>query len=150
VPIAFHIPGVAGAQRTEQISLVDLAPTLLSLTGVAPGEMTLDGMDLVPLLLGAPQKLRPPPRALAIHEELQWSVVEWPHQLIVRPSDNVEELYDLEKDPGQQDNLVTTQPDVVTKLKALYANFPRVVIDRTPNGRSERERLARLRPPRAP
>ncbi len=150
VPIAFHIPGVAPAQRTEQISLVDLAPTLLSLMGVSPGEMQLDGMDLVPLLLGAPDPVRPPARAIAIHEELQWSVVEWPHQLIVRPSDNVEELYDLEKDPAQQNNLVTQQPDVVTKLKALYANFPRVVIDRTPNGRSERERLARLRPPHTP
>jgi arylsulfatase A-like enzyme len=150
VPIAFHIPGVAPGQRTELISLVDLAPTLLSLTGVSPGDLKLDGMDLLPVLLDAPALLRPPPRPLAIHEELQWSVVEWPYQLIVRPADNVDELYDVEKDPGQQNNLAANAAEIVTRLKGRYAEFPPVVVDRTPNGRSERERLARLRPPRAP
>ena len=41
-----------------------------------------------------------------IHEELQWSVVEWPYQLLVRPADDLVELYDLERDPAQRDDLV--------------------------------------------
>lgn len=150
IPIAIRIPGVAPAVRDEQISLVDLAPTLLALTGVPPHGMQLDGMDLVPVLLGAPADVRPPPRPIAIHEELQWSVVEWPYQLIVRPSDNLLELYDLDSDPEQRRDLSAELPDIVTRLKARYAAFPRVVVDRTPNGRSARERLARQRPPREP
>jgi len=150
VPIAFRIPGIAPGLRTEQVSLVDLAPTLLSLAGVTPPDMKLDGIDLVPVLLDAPAALRPTSRALAIHEELQWSVVEWPHQLIVRPADNLVELYDLEQDPAQHQDLATKLPDVVNRLKGRYAGFPHVLVDRTPNGRSERERLARQRPNRAP
>ncbi len=150
VPIAFHIPGVTPGQRTEQISLVDLAPTLLGLVGVTPKDMTLDGQDLIPLLLDAPAAMRPAPRPIAIHEELQWSVVDWPHQLIVRPEDNLVELYDVEKDPAQHEDLSTALPDVVSRLKARFAEFPRVVVDRTPNGRSERERLARQRPTHTP
>lgn len=137
-------------QRTEQISLVDLAPTLLALSGITPADMPLDGIDLSPVLLGAPAALRPWPRPLAIHEELQWSVVDWPHQLIVRPADNVVELYDLEHEPQQREDLSARLPDVVSRLKSHYSAFPRVNVDRTPSGRSERERLARQRPPRAP
>ncbi|HEY5951106.1 MAG TPA: sulfatase-like hydrolase/transferase [Kofleriaceae bacterium] len=150
IPIAFRIPGVTPGQRTEPASLVDLAPTLLALTGITAPDMKLDGIDLVPVLLDAPAALRQTTRPLAIHEELQWSVVEWPHQLIVRPADNLVELYDLEKDPDQHDDLSTKHADVVNQLKGDYAAFPKVVVDRTPNGRSERERLARQRPPRAP
>ncbi len=150
IPIAIKIPGVSPGVRTEQISLVDLAPTLLGLVGVTPDDMTLDGMDLVPVLLDAPAAVRPPARPIAIHEELQWSLVEWPYQLIVRPADNLLELYDLDKDPDQREDLSSQMPDVVSQLKARYAAFPRVLVDRTPSGRSERERLARQRPPRVP
>lgn len=104
---------------------------------------------LLPILLGAPEPLRPH-RAIAIHEELQWSVVEWPYQLIVRPADNLVELYDLEHDPLQREDLSATKPDVVSQLKARYAEFPRVNVDRSTSGRSERDRLARLRPSHAP
>jgi hypothetical protein len=149
IPIAFRIPGVAPGIRTEQVSLVDLAPTLLSLTGITPADMKLDGLDLVPILLDAPAALRPATRALAIHEELQWSLVEWPHQLIVRPSDNLVELYNLEEDPAQRRDLAENNPDLVNRLKGRYAGFPHVSVDRTTNGRYERERLARQRPNRA-
>jgi len=56
----------------------------------------------------------------------------------------------IEKDPAQKTNLAADKPDVVSRLKAHYATVPHVVVDRTPNGRSERERLARQRPNRTP
>jgi hypothetical protein len=150
IPIAFHIPGVKPGMRTDPVSLVDLAPTLLALAGIQPTDMPLDGIDLVPALLDAPPALRQDKRPLAVHEELQWSIVEWPYQLIVRPTDNIVELYDLDKDPAQLEDLSSAMPELVGQLKARYAAFPRVLVDRTPNGRSERERLARQRPNRGP
>jgi arylsulfatase A-like enzyme len=142
VPYAIHIPGVAPGQRTDLVSLVDLAPTLLDLIGAPTAMAPLDGTDLVPAILDAPAALRPTGRAVAIHEELQWSVVEWPLQLLVRPADNVVELYDLDKDPLEKTDLSKSQPDDVTRLRARYAEFPAVSVDRTPNGRTWREQQA--------
>ena len=131
IPLALRVPGVAPGQRGDLVSLVDLAPTLAHLVGAS---MTpLDGNDL----LAAPAD-----RVVAIHEELQWSVVEWPYQLLVRPSDDLVELYDLDADPGEHANLVRAQPDVVARLKAEFSQFPRVVVDRTPAGRAFREQQA--------
>jgi arylsulfatase A-like enzyme len=142
VPYAIRIPGVAPGQRTDLVSLVDLAPTLLDLIGAPTAMAPLDGTDLVPAILDAPAALRPTGRAIAIHEELQWSVVEWPLQLLVRPADNIVELYDLDKDPLEKTDLAKSQPEAVTRLRARYGEFPVVNVDRTPNGRTWREQQA--------
>jgi hypothetical protein len=170
VPFAIRVPGVAGAQREDLVSLVDLAPTLLSLVGTAPpsggaagrgqappvdGAPTamapLDGRDLVPALLGGPAALRPPAdRAVIVHEELQHAVVVWPYQLVVRPADNVTELYDLDRDPLEHDDLSAKLPEVTGRLASRYAEAPEVRVDRTPAGRTWREARAQPPPPRTP
>ena len=150
VPFAIHIPGVAPGRRTDLVSLVDLAPTLLDLLGTPDAMQPLDGTDLVPAILDAPAALRPQNRAVAIHEELQWSVVEWPYQLLVRPADNLIELYDLQRDPGEHTDLAAKLPEVVTRLRARYGQVPEVRVDRTPNGRTFREQQAQPPPSHAP
>ncbi|MBL9018225.1 MAG: sulfatase-like hydrolase/transferase [Myxococcales bacterium] len=150
IPLAFHIPGVPGGVRTDPASLVDIAPTLLSVLGATGAIAPLDGVDLTPALLGAPPALRRTERALVVQEELQWSVVEWPHQLLVRPSEDLVELYDLEADPAQSYDLAQAKPDVVTRLRARYAEVPQLKVDRTLDGRRWREQQARRPPRRAP
>ncbi|HEX4452722.1 MAG TPA: sulfatase-like hydrolase/transferase [Kofleriaceae bacterium] len=139
---ALRVPGIAPGRRDDLVSLVDLAPTLLDLIGAPTAMQPLDGVDLVPALLDAPVG-RPEQRAIAIHEEQQWSVVEWPYQLLVKPADNLVELYDVERDPTEHADLAADKPDVVTHLRARYAEFPEVRVDRTPSGRSFREQQAR-------
>ena len=150
IPLAIHIPGVAPGVRTDPATLVDLAPTLLGLLGAPRAMAPLDGMDLLPAILDAPAVLRSPQRALAIHEELQWGVVEWPFQLIVQPADDVVELYNLEADPAQRDNLMARHPELVQRLRARFAEVPQVRVDRTIDGRKWRERRAQPPPNRAP
>lgn len=151
IPIAVRIPGVKPGQRTEPVSLVDLAPTMLSLVGATERMKPLDGIDLVPSLLDGPPSLRPAKdRAIVIHEERQWSVVEWPYQLLVRPADDITELYDLENDPALKIDLSMKQPDLTRRLKARFGEAPAVRIDRTPAGRAWRERQALPPPRRAP
>ena len=150
IPLAIHIPGVVGGVRTDAVTLVDLAPTLLGLLGAPAAMAPLDGVDLLPSLLDAPAALRPMQRALPIHEELQWGVVDWPHQLIVQPADDVTELYDLEADPAQKDNLMQRRPEVVARLRARFAEAPQVRVDRTIDGRKWRERRAQPPPNRVP
>ncbi len=150
IPIAIRIPGVAGGQRTDAVTLVDLAPTLLGLLGQSAAMAPLDGLDLLPSLLDGPEALRPTDRALVLHEEMQWAVVEWPHHLIVRPTENLVELYDLEKDPAEQTDLSEKLPEVIRTLKARYSASPPVRVDRTIAGRKWREAQAQPPPPRAP
>lgn len=145
IPLAFFVPGVAPGLRDDAASLVDIAPTLLALTG-AP-KMAIDGVDLVPALLDAPMALRTRGRALVVHEEWQWSVVEWPYQLLVKPADNVTELYDLVNDPLERHDLSAAMPDVVARLQARFSEAPAVRVDRTPAGRAWREQQAQP-PPR--
>ncbi|HLL22808.1 MAG TPA: sulfatase, partial [Kofleriaceae bacterium] len=142
IPLAIRVPGVRGGIRTELVTLRDVAPTLLDLVGT-PDVMTVDGFDLVPVLLDGPAALRPPPsRALVIHEEFQWGVIESPYQLVMRPADDLLELYDLERDPRATVDLAAQLPDVTKRLRARYAEAPQVRIDRTAAGRAWRDQQA--------
>jgi len=150
IPIAIRVPGVAPGQRVDPVSLVDLAPTVLALVGAPRAMAPLDGHDLVPALLGGPPELRPAvDRALIVHEERQWSVVEWPLQVIVSPADDLIELYDLAADPLFRDDQAGRLPEVARRLKARFGEAPRVRVDRTLDGRAWRERQAQP-PPRQP
>jgi arylsulfatase A-like enzyme len=146
IPFAFRVPGVASGRRTDAVSLVDIAPTVMALVGTPEAMRPLDGIDLVPALLDLPAA-RPRDRAIAIHEEQQWSIVEWPFQLLVRPANNIVELYQLERDPAERVDLAGVLPDVVSRLAARFAEAPEVRVDRTPAGRAWREQRA-LRPQR--
>jgi arylsulfatase A-like enzyme len=150
VPFAIRVPGVRGGQRIDAATLVDLAPTLLDLIGMPTAISPLDGTDLVPALLDAPPELRALGRAIAVHEEQQWAVVEWPYQLLVRPADSTVELYDLDHDPDEHDDLSGRKPEVVARLRARYAEFPQVNVDRTSAGRQWREQQAQPPPRHAP
>jgi arylsulfatase A-like enzyme len=149
VPIAIAIPGVAPARLAVPVGLVDLTPTALALLGADGAMGTLDGVDLTPALLDAPAALLPATaRPFVIHESEQWAVQAWPWKLIVRPKDDLVELYDLERDPTERDDRAAAEPAIVAELKARYAQFPAVHLDRTREGRRWRE--AQARPPRAP
>jgi len=127
VPLIFAGPGVRPAQRVRQnVSLVDLYPTLLDLAGIAmPTTFPyhLDGHSLAPFLRGERPAHWPdevmienfgegtikPIRALVKDE---WKLV-YVHQ---RP----DQLYDLSRDPNEWRNLAEDPAyrDVVVKLRA--------------------------------
>jgi arylsulfatase A-like enzyme len=99
-----------------QVRLVDVMPTLLELAG-AELPPDLDGRSLVPLMLGREHEPRevlldwvrlPPWESLHPHDvafsDGRWKLILGPPH---RPSgDRALELYDLEHDPGERDNLV--------------------------------------------
>ena len=146
IPLAIAAPGIIPRQVAEPVSLIDVYPTLVDLLSL-PAAEGLDGASqFLYLLPEAPPGPLEPGRALPLNESDQWGVIVWPHKLMVRPADNLIELYDLEKDPAERDNLVDREPQLVSRLKQRYHAFSKVSFDRTPAGRRWREQQAR--PPR--
>ncbi|MEZ4385946.1 MAG: hypothetical protein R3A79_31800, partial [Nannocystaceae bacterium] len=146
IPLAVRLPGVEPRRSDAPVTLVDVMPTLLSLSPepAAPAPAQLDGDTLLPHLVpGAPQALREATRPLILNESDQRGVVAWPYKLLIRGEENITELFDLSRDLGERDNLAADRPDKVGELLQLYQAAPAVDLDRTTKGRRLRERAAK-------
>ena len=49
-------------------------------------------------------------------------IYDWPYKLI-QSSDGGHELYDLERDPGEMENLFARKPDVADKMRDRFEHF---------------------------
>ena len=147
IPFAIRVPGVSGSAVAMPASLLDLAPTLTSLLGL-PATTGADGLDLLPEL--TPASLKKPndwdelrSRAIPLYESEQRGVVSWPYKLLWRPEDRVYELFDLEADPAEANDLSESEDELRAQLAWLLSEQPRVVLDRTPSGRRARDKAAK-------
>ncbi len=100
----------------------DVLPTVAELAGV-PAPKGIDGISIVPELLGEAAAGRKQPR----HEYLYWELgrqtaVRMDHWKAVRPRENAPwELYDLKQDLGEQHNVAEEHPDVLSEMRAFAA-----------------------------
>ncbi len=140
VPLFIRVPGVPPGVTDDPVSLIDVAFTICSLVG-APWTSGRYSMDLLPYVLRGP---RPSvSRVITLTESRQYGVIAWPWKLMIRPGENLIELYDLSRDMAELDNVADSQPDRVRALRALYRSMPTPTIDRTPEARRQREATAR-------
>ncbi|HVR28382.1 MAG TPA: sulfatase [Thermoanaerobaculia bacterium] len=119
IPFVVWGHGVRSGRRAEPVSLVDVLPTLLDAAGIALPD-GLDGVSLWPLLTGTGELAEP--RQLVAENSLygqeRLAIVEWPWKLIVNRDRPEVELYDLERDPGESENLAAARPEVTERLAA--------------------------------
>ena len=120
VPLILAGPGagaVAGSRRPEVVSLVDVLPTVAELAGL-PVPAAVQGRSLAPLLRGGSFEERPViAETVYPKRHFGWSPLaslqDRRYQLI-RSSEP--ELYDLAEDPGQEHNIIGSQPEVATRM----------------------------------
>ena len=104
VPLIFAGPGVSkGARVTSPAELLDIYPTLIDLAGL-PEQPGLEGHSLLPQLHD-PEAPREWP-AITTHNAGNHGVRSEKWRYIVY-ADGSEELYDMENDPQEFENLVT-------------------------------------------
>jgi len=103
VPLIIVAPGVTtpGTRSARAVSLIDILPTLLELTGV-DALSDLDGVSLMPLLK---EPDAPWDRAAVSTYEQGNHAVRSERYRYIRYYDGSEELYDHENDPGEWTNL---------------------------------------------
>jgi arylsulfatase A-like enzyme len=128
VPLLLSWPGVITPRRvTDNVSNVDLLPTIEALTGKANDATPASGVSLLPLLEGKSmpartlfamrrtERLEPQrERRAAIRE--QW-------KYIVTMPGNHEELFDTRRDPRDQRNVIAESKDVGARLRAELDAF---------------------------
>ncbi len=115
-----RLPG--GVVQDRPVSSLDVLPTALAAAGVeAPRGAKLDGVDLMPHL--GPKSDRPP------HERLYWryggkaAVREGRWKLVRDGGQKPWELYDLDKDIGESDDMAARQSEVVARLRAAWERW---------------------------
>jgi arylsulfatase A-like enzyme len=115
-----HIP--KGSQSDHVTAFWDFLPTAAELAGVNVPQ-NLDGISIVPALIGAKASGREQPK----HDFLYWEFHERGSQQAVRMGDwkairlkmgQPLELYDLKTDPGEATTVAAKHPEVIAKIEA--------------------------------
>ncbi len=117
IPFLMRLPGVSPLVVPKSVAVMDVVPTLLDLGGLkAPP--TLHGLSLIPYLFGS-KKTRPP-FLMHLPEESEWEAAfAWPYKLIWKKRSNRFQLFDLEQDPNEQNDLSEQRRDELQKLQAF-------------------------------
>lgn len=141
VPLVVRYPPAIepGIEVSQQVRLMDVAPTLLDLSGIEPGTLgDIDAVSLAPLVhaerdgsgtlpfLNAYAESAPRRRMFPEHERVyfdgnrgkwrmlrtdRWKLIKIPH-----PEGDRHELYDLVNDPQETENLFDELPGEAAKL----------------------------------
>ncbi len=117
IPLMIAGPGIPAAVIDESVRIIDVLPTVLGLLGVEPPTV-VQGADLMPLARGERLRLVAHseswfPRYHYGWSELQ-SIQDGRYKLIKAPR---RELYDLERDPGELDNLADRQSEQADRME---------------------------------
>jgi arylsulfatase A-like enzyme len=119
VPLVFHYPGELSAGESPAVPrLVDLMPTLLELFDL-PRPPETDGESLVGALGGDRSELPP----AMLETRYPWTTYGWSPLSGLRTSSFklIEaprvELYDLQEDPAEENNLAGELPEIVTRMR---------------------------------
>jgi arylsulfatase A-like enzyme len=129
VPFLVAWPGRIEGGRTDHrmVSSLDVFATALAMADVPmPTDRKYDGVNLVPYLTG--EKVGQP------HERLFWRnanllAVRDGHWKLVRGAGKSDELYDLEKDVGEKNDVAWANPAVTTRLAAALEAWNKELID---------------------
>ncbi|MDD5305933.1 MAG: sulfatase [Deltaproteobacteria bacterium] len=120
VPLVIVLPGreAAGKVVDTPVSLIDIIPTLMELTGT-PVPADLPGRSLVPLIRG--DKGAWPERALyaeVTHEDkTSRAIIRSPWKYIHDFATGMGELYDLATDPGEKQDLSSAEPERAAAMR---------------------------------
>jgi arylsulfatase A-like enzyme len=154
IPFMIKLPHnqLGGKRIAAPVSLVDILPTLADVIK-APHPPKMDGVSLLPLLMGRPA----PSRSIFLHVDALWAqehaMVQWPYK-IIRTRHDPPVVYDLSRDPTEAHDLRRAHPEAYAPMEreldqGARSNIrfpPRVITnDTSPDMREKLRSLGYLR-----
>jgi arylsulfatase A-like enzyme len=130
VPLIVRVPGsaVRGRIVDAPVSLVSLMPTILDYLGIDAPDAAFQGPSLRPLIEGSSDaELSPvrsevrfivldPKNVLAEKVAFKHALIDGRHKLIKDFREQSYELYDLERDPGEREDLAASRPELLREM----------------------------------
>lgn len=150
IPLVIAGPGIAAGVVDDQVRIVDVMPTILARLGLAPPP-DVQGVDLLPAARGGHRRLLALAESWFPRYHYGWSelkaIQDGRYKLVRAPRP---ELYDLENDPRELDDLAAREPrlaaDMEAALERLLGEVASSAADRGPRAvdAETAERLAAL------
>ena len=123
VPLLVKYPGVKPGRVSSQVQLIDLFPTILDLLSIPQDRQVkanIQGKSMLPLL-EEKQKGDLAPYAFGEGEGGALRFVRTPSWKLIVRNENMFELYNLSKDPGETVSVFQEHPDFAEQLKGILA-----------------------------
>ncbi|MDE0620778.1 MAG: sulfatase-like hydrolase/transferase, partial [Bryobacterales bacterium] len=123
----------AGQTTDEIVSALDILPSLAALVGAARPDRQIDGKNALDILLGNPNARSP--HELLFYEDEGIRRGNWK---LVRGASGGFELYDLDADVGETNDLAAAHPERVGELRALLEDHAaEIAANQRPAAQSE-------------
>lgn len=130
IPMIAWWPGtIEAGSKTDHLSAFwDFLPTAADIAKVSVPD-SINGISYLPTLLGKPEKQEQHAYLYYQFPEMgkRQAVIKGNYKLVYYVEDEVFELYDLNKDTAEQNNIIAQHPELVEELKDRLENT------RTPN-----------------
>ncbi len=130
VPLMVRVPGLQPRPVEAPVSLVDIMPTLLDLAGLEANspkreKITLRGTSLLPHFIGRDQERKPIFAELPQSDEsaMQLAWLDGNTKLSFDGRENTWKLFDITRDPWEQEDLLPTRPALGARLKTSMRQF---------------------------
>jgi arylsulfatase A-like enzyme len=121
VPWVWRVPGLEPRRVKARVSQIDLTATVYDLLGVKPPAQA-GGRSLAPLLTGADAT----DRTVFLDQPLgefipaMYGLIHDGYKLIHTPGVNRYQLFHLDEDPGEKNDLARKQPEQLERIKQAY------------------------------
>jgi arylsulfatase A-like enzyme/HEAT repeat protein len=117
VPLLLRAEGLGARRVRAPVEVIDIAPTLLGMVG-APRPPAMRGDDLRALALGRVEDVGPAFSSVGMKR----MVLAPPYKLVADLRYDLFELYDLDRDPRERDNLARREPERLEDMRGeLFA-----------------------------